>query len=113
MSRKSNYTGAAEARKRRRRMTLLISAVSAAFVIGLLYYEQIALLYVLATLGVTVLLIAVALSDLGESRRAADAPAPFDDSAAIADGLTSAAAAATAPPRPAPAERAARNRRRR
>jgi hypothetical protein len=46
------------------------------------------LLYILATLGVTALLVVVALADLhhGE-KQAADGPT-FDDSAAIGSGIT-------------------------
>jgi hypothetical protein len=81
---KSN--AAAAAHRRRRLMTLLWSAVVAAVVIGLIYKEQIALLYVLATVSVTVLLVVVAMADLDGARRAGQ-PVPFDDSAAAADGL--------------------------
>jgi hypothetical protein len=76
---------AVEARKRRRRMTLLWCAVTAAIVIGLIYKEQIALLYILGTLSVTVLLIVVAVADLHGTRRTPEPP--LDDSAALADGV--------------------------
>jgi membrane protein YdbS with pleckstrin-like domain len=48
----------------------------------LIYFEQTSLLYILATLGVTVLLVVVALADLGRSELPSDtmpmsnAPAP-------------------------------------
>jgi hypothetical protein len=45
----------------------------ATLVIGLLYFEQTAVLYVLATLGVTALLVIVALADL---RSEADSTTP-------------------------------------
>jgi hypothetical protein len=77
--------------KRRRRMTLLYMAIVAAIVIALLAMEQIALLYVLATLSVAALLIVVALSDLKGTERGRE-PAPFDDAAAIADGQTASTA---------------------
>jgi|SRR5437588_12913387 len=80
---------AVEARKRRRRMTLLWSAVAAAIVIGLIWKEQTALLYILATVSVTALLIIVALTDLHDARPASDAP--LDDAAALADGTRAAA----------------------
>lgn len=80
---------AAAARKRRRLMTLLWSAVVAIIVIWLIYKEQVALLYVLATVSVTVLLAVVAMADLGGTRRATE-PAPFDDSAAASDGVSAA-----------------------
>lgn len=77
---------AAEARKRRRLLTLLWSALTAAIVIGLIYKEQIALLYIIGTVGVTVLLVIVALADLHGARRTLE---PLgDDSAALADGVS-------------------------
>ena len=75
----------ANVRKRRRRMTVLWSAVVAAIVITLLMMGRIELLYLLSTLSVTVLLIIVARADLGDSRRTTNEPAPLDDAAAIAD----------------------------
>ncbi len=91
---------AVEARKRRRLMTLLWSALTAAIVIGLIYKEQIALLYIIATVSVTVLLVIVARADLHGVRGTLQ---PLDDSAALADGP---------PARPlnAPPARAARRR---
>jgi membrane protein YdbS with pleckstrin-like domain len=38
----------------------------------LIYFEQTSLLYILATLGVTVLLVVVALADLGQSELSPD-----------------------------------------
>jgi hypothetical protein len=78
-----------EARKRRRRMTLLWSAIAAAIVIGLIWKEQIAMLYILATVSVTVLLIIVAVTDLHDARPATELP--LDDAAALADGTRAAA----------------------
>ncbi len=78
-----------DARKRRRRMTLLWIAIVGLVIILLLRYEQIALLYVLATLSVAALLIIVSLSDLSGARKAAAEAAPFDDSAAIGDRTSS------------------------
>jgi uncharacterized membrane protein YdfJ with MMPL/SSD domain len=86
---------AAAARKRRRLVTLLWIAGVAALVTFLIYREQIALLYILATVSVTVLLIVVAMADLDGARHAAQ-PAPFDDAAALADGTNAAAPAARA-----------------
>ena len=78
-------------RKSGRGKTWLWIAVMAAIIIGLLYWERIALLYVLATLGVTALMIVVAMADLaGTKKPLAGTPAPADDSAAIGDGITSA-----------------------
>ena len=88
----------ARAGGQRRRNTLLWSAAVAAIVIGLIYKEQVALLYVLASLSVTALLIVVALADLGGARRMPQT-APFDDSAALGDNLTPRAMTADAAPR--------------
>ncbi|HVF41639.1 MAG TPA: hypothetical protein VM936_01425 [Pyrinomonadaceae bacterium] len=89
-----NYSRAAgEARKKRRRNSIIVSAVAVAIIVGLLMWEQVALLYLLATVGVAALLIIVAFADLhGATPTAAEArPATPDDSAAIADGLAQAA----------------------
>ena len=75
---------AVEARKRRRRLTLMWIAITTAVVVGLIYKEQVALLYILATVSVTVLLVVVALADLHGARRPQEPP--LDDAAAIADG---------------------------
>ncbi len=88
MSRRNNPAG--ETRQRRRRMTLLWSAIVVAIVIGLIWKEQIALLYVLATLSVTALLVVVAVSDLRGARVVSAEAPPMDDAAAIADGTATA-----------------------
>ena len=100
MSRRAPTTGASM--KRGRRKTLLWIAGMAAIVIGLLYWEKIALLYVLATLGLTGLMVAVALADLGGSKKIVGEPVvPADDSAALGAGISSTISsgtgAATAP----------------
>jgi hypothetical protein len=90
MSRRAPVTGGRN--KRGRRKTLLWIIVMTAIVVGLLYYEKIALLYVLATLGVTVLLVLVAVANLGGSKKMAAevvAPVPPDDAAAIGSGINS------------------------
>ena len=79
---------AAGARKGSRRMTILWIAVVGAIIVGLIWKEQVALLYVLATLSVTGLLLVVAMADLGGARRPVTEPAPNDDSAAAGDGLS-------------------------
>jgi len=57
-------------RKRRRRtITLAWVAALALVTISLIYKEQTALLYVLATLGVTALLVVVAVADLEDTRK--------------------------------------------
>jgi len=45
-------------------------------VIALIYWEQTALLYILATLGVTALLVVVALADLSGEKASDDATPP-------------------------------------
>jgi len=51
--------------KKRRGVTYLWIAALGIAIFLLIYFEQTALLYILATLGVTVLLVIVALADLG------------------------------------------------
>lgn len=74
-------------------MSFLWMAMAAIVVIALLVNEQVALLYILATLGIAVLLGVVAMSDLQGSRRTTAQDAPFDDAAAIGDGVTQSTAA--------------------
>lgn len=88
-------TNAASGRKSSRRMTFLWIAVVVAIIVGLIWKEQVALLYVLATFSVTALLLVVAFSDLGGSRRLLTETPPNDDSAAAGDGLLSASNVAT------------------
>jgi peptidoglycan/LPS O-acetylase OafA/YrhL len=76
---------AARARRQSRRTTILWVAGVAAVVIALLVMEQVALLYVLATLSVTALLVIVAFADLRGAREVTEQIAPGDDSAAIGD----------------------------
>jgi Flp pilus assembly protein TadB len=85
MKRKRN---AADARRRRKMFTILWTALLAIITILLLYWEMTALLYILATLGVTALLVVVALADLSYSENMSDEPQRLDDSAAIASGIT-------------------------
>jgi hypothetical protein len=80
---------------------LWVLAVSA-LVITLLVLEQTAVLYVLATLGVTVLLLIVANADLSGARRNMSEPAPADDAAALGTGISSSMPQPTMPARPAP-----------
>lgn len=80
-------------RKSNRRTTFIWIAASTAIIVGLIWTEQVALLYVLATLSVTALLMIVAMADLGGARRQLTEPAPNDDSAAAADGLGASRAA--------------------
>ncbi|MFN2455886.1 MAG: hypothetical protein ABR577_16880 [Pyrinomonadaceae bacterium] len=78
-------------RRKRRWTSFAWIAACAAVIIALLVWEQVALLYVLGTLAVTVLLIVVALADLDGTRSPAAAevaPYPADDSAALGDNLS-------------------------
>jgi len=84
---------AASDRRRRKTFTVLWTAVLAIGVIVLMYYEMSAVLYILATLGVTALLVIVAISDLHYAEKFAGGAAPGDDSAAIGNGKTPAASA--------------------
>ena len=52
-------------RRRRKMITLLWAVLLGIAVIMLIYFEKTAVLYILCTLGVAVLLIIVALADLG------------------------------------------------
>jgi hypothetical protein len=111
-----NYSRAAEgARRKRRRNSILLSVAVAAVIVLLLALEQVALLYLLATVGVAVLLLIVAFADLhGATPTAATvAPAVPDDSAAIADGLAQAAGVTPVPPQGTARQRAAKRRQRR
>ena len=71
MKRKRN---AADERRRRKMFTILWTALLAIITILLLYWEMTALLYILATLGVTALLAVVALADLSQSENISDEP---------------------------------------
>jgi membrane protein YdbS with pleckstrin-like domain len=53
--------------RKARGFTYLWILVLAVSVFLLIYFEQTSLLYILATLGVTILLVVVALADLGQS----------------------------------------------
>src|SRR5215208_8032041 len=96
MSRNYSRAAADGVRKRRRRNSLLVSAVAVIIIVVLLMLEQVALLYLISTLGVAGLLLVVAFSDLHGAQQPASAlaPAPADDAAAIADGVTGTATAA-------------------
>jgi hypothetical protein len=57
----------ADDRRRRKLMTVAWSLGLAAVVITLIYLEKTAILYILCTVGVTVLLLVVAFSDLAQA----------------------------------------------
>jgi len=84
---------AAAKKKRRRNITLIWIAASAAVVFLLIWKEQTALLYVLATLGVTILLFIVAASDIGHV--ALDSSGQLPDAQAASSGVDSTVPAST------------------
>jgi hypothetical protein len=57
-------------------------------VILLIYWELTAILYILATLSVTALLIVVAVSDLAHTDKTVGQLSRSDDAAAVANGIT-------------------------
>ena len=79
---------AAGDRRRRKLFTLLWSGLLAVVTITLIYKEMTALLYILATLGVTALLVVVAMSDLTSGENISS-DSTINDSAAIGSGITS------------------------
>jgi hypothetical protein len=90
-------TGSGRNKTGGRRMTLIWIAVAVMIVVGLIWKEQVALLYILATLSVTGLLVIVAMADLQGARQLETSrPAPNDDSAAAGDGLSASGIAAAA-----------------
>lgn len=68
------------AQRRRRLITYSWIVALAALTISLIHWELTALLYILATLGVTVLLVVVARSDLRHSEGMMSENAPVDRS---------------------------------
>jgi len=67
----------AESRRRRRLFTATWTIALTVLTISLIYWEKTAILYILATLGLSALLSVVAFSDLGGRREQ-----PTDDSSA-------------------------------
>ena len=102
MSQRMTRTDTKRRKRNRRLITLGWIVGIAALIIILLYKERADWLYVLATLGLTALLVIVAMADLGRGRQGVDEASLGDDSASIGDGLTatdlSNAAAAVAAP---------------
>jgi hypothetical protein len=90
-----------------RNRTLLWIVGVGLIVLLLIYFEQTAILYVLATLGVTALLLIVAFADLKGVPNANDLPQPNDDAAAIGTGISS-----SIPPQATGAQAATRARKR-
>ena len=100
MSQRMTKTDARRRKRNSRLITFGWIAGVIALIIILLYKERSDWLYVLATLGLTVLLILVAMADLGKGRQGVDEASLGDDSASIGSGLPASAsstAAANAP----------------
>jgi hypothetical protein len=74
--------------RRRRLITILWTGLLAIGTITLIYKEMTAVLYILATLGVTALLVVVGLADLAHTESLPNDSAA-NDSAAIGSGITS------------------------
>ena len=68
----------------------------------LIYFEQTAILYLLATLGLTALLLIVAFADLRDAPNTLDLPRPNDDAAAIGTGIGSTLSPQATAPRARP-----------
>ena len=82
-------------RKRNRRLITLAWVVGLATLIIVLFYKERAdILYVLATVSVTVLLVVVALADLRGGRKGVDETALGDDAAAVGSGIPATASGA-------------------
>lgn len=79
----------ASERRRRRLITFVWTTLLAAITIFLIYKEMTAVLYILATLGVTALLLIVAFSDLRPAEKSQGDPNRINDSAALGSGITS------------------------
>ena len=69
--------------------TILWTAVLSIVTIVLIYKEMTAVLYILATFGVTALLVVVAMSDLAHSEQLTNGSRGSGDSAGIGSGITS------------------------
>ena len=76
--------------RRRRRLITFIWATTLFVATSLLiYYEMTAVLYILATLGVTAILVVVAMSDLAKDEKVKGDIQRVNDSAAIGSGISS------------------------
>jgi hypothetical protein len=76
-------------RRRRKLITAIWFGAISLLTIILIYWELTAVLYILATLGVTGLLAVVAFSDLGSADRGAGELERVNDAAAIGSGISS------------------------
>jgi Flp pilus assembly protein TadB len=75
-------------RRRRKMITLLWAFGLAAVVITLIYLEKTAILYILCTLGVTVLLLIVAVADLAHRDEASAQLDQGKDAARVANRIS-------------------------
>ncbi len=75
--------------KRGRGFTYLWIAALAVLIFLLIYFEQTALLYILATLGVTALLFVVALADIGHAGPPTDSSGQLANAQAAGSGIAS------------------------
>jgi UPF0716 family protein affecting phage T7 exclusion len=75
--------------KRQRGFTYLWIAGLAVLIFLLIYFEQTALLYVLATLGVTTLLFVVALADIGHAGPPSESAGQMANAQAAGSGIAS------------------------
>jgi hypothetical protein len=73
-------------RRRRKTITLLWVLGIALLVIFLIYKEMTAILYILATIGVTILLLLVAFSDLAHADGSSEQTAARNDAASAGNG---------------------------
>jgi hypothetical protein len=80
---------AADDRRRRKMITFLWTGLLALGTIILIYKEQTALLYIIATLGITALLVIVAVSDLGHAEKLTSDPRAAAEAAAADSGARS------------------------
>lgn len=96
MSQRMTRTATKRRNRNRRLITLAWIVGTVILLIVLLYKEKADWLYVLATLGLTALLVIVAFADL-RGKHGVDEASLGDDSAAIGDGITT-IALPSAPP---------------
>ncbi|HEY5885030.1 MAG TPA: hypothetical protein VIT88_10110 [Pyrinomonadaceae bacterium] len=76
-------------RRRRKLITAVWFGAISILTIVLIYWEMTAVLYILATLGVTGLLAVVAFSDLGTAHGPSGEVERINDAAALGSGMTS------------------------
>lgn len=87
MAKKSDLSSG---KRRRKLFTFLWIVGLIGLTMALIYLEQIAVLYILATLGVTALLVVVGLADLGGGTGAPSETNQASDAQAASSGISSA-----------------------